>query len=67
VDDFLLPQIQHHHLALHPGDALQLRLKKMRTESSREGEILITELLSSYKVCYFNMQNVLLRVILLLI
>lgn len=40
-----------------PYAALRLKLQYIRVESSREGEILITELLENYKINYFNMQR----------
>lgn len=40
-----------------PYALLRLRLQKIRVESSREGEILITELLENYKIKYCNMQQ----------
>ena len=40
-----------------PYGLLRLKLQKLRIESSREGEILLTELLNNYKICYFNMQQ----------
>ena len=40
-----------------PYGLLCLRLQKLRIDSSREGEILITELLNNYKISYFNMQQ----------
>jgi len=40
-----------------PYGLLHLRLQKLRVRSSREGEILITELLNNYKICFFNMQQ----------
>jgi len=40
-----------------PYCLLRLRLQRLRIESSREGEILITELLNNYKISYFNMQQ----------
>ena len=40
-----------------PYGLLRLRLQKIRVESSREGEILITELLDNYKIYYCNMQR----------
>lgn len=40
-----------------PYAVLRLRLQKIRVESSREGEILITELLENYKIKYCNMQQ----------
>ena len=40
-----------------PYGLLRLRLQKLRIDSSREGEILITELLNNYKICFFNMQQ----------
>ena len=40
-----------------PYGILRLRLQKIRVESSREGEILITELLENYKIYYCNMQR----------
>ena len=42
---------------LMPYRLLRLRLQKLRVNSSREGEILITELLENYKIEYFNMQQ----------
>lgn len=42
---------------LLPYAALRVRLQFIRVESSREGEILITELLENYKINYFNMQR----------
>ena len=42
---------------LLPYALLRLRLQKIRVESSREGEILITELLENYKIKYCNMQQ----------
>lgn len=43
--------------AMLPYVALRLKLQYIRVESSREGEILITELLENYKINYFNMQR----------
>lgn len=40
-----------------PYTVLRLKLQYIRVESSREGEILITELLENYKINYFNMQR----------
>lgn len=40
-----------------PYGLLRLKLQKLRIDSSREGEILVTELLNNYKICYFNMQQ----------
>ena len=40
-----------------PYGLLRLKLQRMRVESSREGEILITELLNNYKICFLNMQQ----------
>ncbi|MBQ4649775.1 MAG: hypothetical protein IJB73_03630 [Firmicutes bacterium] len=40
-----------------PYGLLRLKLQRLRIESSREGEILLTELLNNYKICYFNMQQ----------
>ncbi len=40
-----------------PYCMLRLKLQKLRVDSSREGEILITELLNNYKISYFNMQK----------
>lgn len=40
-----------------PYGLLRLKLQKLRINSSREGEILITELLNNYKICFFNMQQ----------
>lgn len=40
-----------------PYGLLRLRLQKIRVDSSREGEILITELLENYKIYYCNMQR----------
>lgn len=40
-----------------PYALLRLRLQVLRVESSREGEILVTELLENYKIQYFNMQR----------
>ncbi|MBR5229749.1 MAG: hypothetical protein IKW01_02740 [Firmicutes bacterium] len=40
-----------------PYGLLRLRLQRLRIESSREGEILLTELLNNYKICYLNMQR----------
>ncbi len=42
---------------LLPYAILRLRLQYIRVESSREGEILITELLENYKINYYNMQR----------
>lgn len=42
---------------LLPYAILRLRLQKLRVDSSREGEILITELLENYKIEYCNMQQ----------
>lgn len=42
---------------LFPYGLLRIRLQKLRVQSSREGEILITELLENYKINYFNMQR----------
>lgn len=44
-------------IGLLPYGLLRLRLQKIRVESSREGEILITELLENYKIYYCNMQR----------
>ena len=43
--------------ACMPYGLLRLRLQRMRVESSREGEILLTELLNNYKINYKNMQH----------
>ncbi len=40
-----------------PYAALRVRLRFIQVESSREGEILITELLENYKINYCNMQR----------
>ncbi len=40
-----------------PYAMLRVKLQFIRVESSREGEILITELLENYKIHYFNMQR----------
>ncbi len=40
-----------------PYALLRMKLQFIRVESSREGEILITELLENYKINYFNMQR----------
>lgn len=40
-----------------PYVLLRLRLQIMRVESSREGEILVTEILENYKIQFFNMQR----------
>lgn len=40
-----------------PYGILRLRLQQIRVNSSREGEILITELLENYKIYYCNMQR----------
>lgn len=40
-----------------PYALLRLRLQVMRVESSREGEILVTEIMENYKLQYFNMQR----------
>ncbi len=40
-----------------PYALLRLRLQVLRVESSREGEILVTELMENYKLQYFNMQR----------
>ena len=42
---------------LLPYALLRVKLQFIRVESSREGEILITELLENYKIHYFNMQR----------
>lgn len=42
---------------LMPYGILRLRLQKLRISSSREGEILITELLENYKIEYCNMRQ----------
>ena len=42
---------------LMPYALLRLKLQVIRVESSREGEILVTELLENYKIHYFNMQR----------
>lgn len=42
---------------LMPYGILLLRLQKLRISSSREGEILITELLENYKIEYCNMRQ----------
>lgn len=42
---------------LLPYALLRVKLRFIRVESSREGEILITELLENYKINYFNMQR----------
>lgn len=42
---------------LLPYALLRVKLQFIRVESSREGEILITELLENYKINYFNMQR----------
>ena len=44
-------------LCLLPYILLRLKLQVIRVESSREGEILVTELLENYKIHYFNMQR----------
>ena len=40
-----------------PSLVLMMRLQGLRVASSREGEILMTELLDNYKINYFNMQQ----------
>lgn len=40
-----------------PYVLLRLRLQVMRVESSREGELLVTEIMENYKLQYFNMQR----------
>ena len=40
-----------------PYGLLRLRLKKLQVSSSREGEILVTELLENYKIHYCNMRQ----------
>ncbi len=40
-----------------PYSYLRLRLEKLRIKSSREGEILITEILNNYRINYFNMRE----------
>lgn len=40
-----------------PYALLRLRLQILRVESSREGEILVTEVSENYKIQYFNMQR----------
>ena len=40
-----------------PYSILRLKLQKIRIETSREGEILISELYENYKINYFNMQR----------
>ena len=40
-----------------PFTLMLYRLQKLRIENSREGDILITELLDNYKMNYFNMQK----------
>lgn len=40
-----------------PYGLLRLRLQKLRVDSSREGEILVTELLENYKIQYCNMHR----------
>lgn len=44
-------------LGMMPYVLLRLRLQELRVSSSREGEILITELLENYKIEYCNMQK----------
>lgn len=44
-------------ICLLPYALLRLKLQVIRVESSREGEILVTELLENYKIHYFNMQR----------
>lgn len=38
-----------------PYCLLRVKLEQLRTDSSREGEVLITELLENYKINYYNM------------
>ena len=40
-----------------PYSFLRMRLEKLRIKSSREGEILITEILNNYRINYFNMRE----------
>jgi len=42
---------------LLPYFLLRVRLENLRIRSSREGEILITELLNNYRINYFNMRE----------
>lgn len=40
-----------------PYGILRMKLQNLRIRSSREGELLITELLNNYKINYFNMER----------
>lgn len=42
---------------LLPYAGLRLILQRKRAAASREGEILLTELLENYKICYLNMRR----------
>lgn len=42
---------------LLPYAGLRLILRRKRAAASREGEILLTELLENYKICYLNMRR----------
>lgn len=42
---------------LLPYAGLRLLLQRKRAAASREGEILLTELLENYKICYLNMRR----------
>ena len=44
-------------MAVLPALIIALRLQTLRIKSSKEGEILLTELLDNYKINYFNMQQ----------
>lgn len=44
-------------IAALPTIILLVRLQALRAASSKEGEILLTELLDNYKINYFNMQQ----------
>ncbi len=44
-------------LMMLPITLLLVRLQKIRIRSSKEGKIMITELLDNYKINYFNMQS----------
>lgn len=44
-------------LALFPFIVLTARLKTIRVKSSKEGKLLLVELLDNYKIHYYNMQH----------
>ncbi|HKM28126.1 MAG TPA: hypothetical protein VJY37_00425 [Anaerovoracaceae bacterium] len=43
--------------ALLPYGILRTRLQRIRVKGSREGDILVTELLNNYKINYYNMKE----------